>query len=96
MAGKARAWKAEDPCFVVVSYVNTTAPVKAESDFCCTLSNAVSVVESIPEYKEILLLPDKFLGGHTSFRALKGGGLYQSSGTKTLFFGLEKSAVDSA
>ncbi len=59
-----RKWKREHPNAVVVSYINTTADVKAESDYCCTSSNAVSVVESIPEEKEILFLPDKFLGGY--------------------------------
>lgn len=59
-----RAWKAEYPDAVVVSYVNTTAEIKAESDYCCTSSNAVGVVNSIPEDKEILFLPDQFLGGY--------------------------------
>ena len=58
------AWKAEHPGAVVVSYVNTTAAVKAESDYCCTSGNAVEVVNSIPGDKEILFLPDMFLGAH--------------------------------
>jgi quinolinate synthase len=57
-----RTWKAEHPGAVVVAYVNTTAEVKAESDYCCTSSNAVEIVRSIPEDKEILFLPDMFLG----------------------------------
>ena len=57
-----RAWKAEHPDAVVVSYVNTTADVKAETDYCCTSGNAVSVVEAIPEGREILFLPDLYLG----------------------------------
>ncbi|ADG78622.1 Quinolinate synthase OS=Tsukamurella paurometabola (strain ATCC 8368 / DSM / CCUG 35730 / CIP 100753 / JCM 10117 / KCTC 9821 / NBRC 16120 / NCIMB 702349/ NCTC 13040) OX=521096 GN=nadA PE=3 SV=1 [Tsukamurella paurometabola] len=57
-------WKAEHPGAVVVSYVNTTAEVKALTDICCTSSNAVEVVESIPEDTEILFLPDQFLGAH--------------------------------
>lgn len=57
-----RQWKAEHPGAVVVSYVNTTAEVKAESDFCCTSGNALKIVQSIPEDKEILFLPDQFLG----------------------------------
>ena len=63
-AEQLRAWKAEHPGAVVVSYVNTTAEVKAETDICCTSSNAAKVVESIPEDKEILFLPDMFLGAH--------------------------------
>ena len=59
-----RRWKAEHPGAVVVSYVNTTAEVKAESDYCCTSANAVQVVESIPADTEILFLADMFLGNH--------------------------------
>jgi quinolinate synthase len=59
-----RAWKAEHPGAVVVSYVNTSAAVKAETDICCTSSNAVEVVESIPADREVLFLPDQFLGAH--------------------------------
>jgi quinolinate synthase len=59
-----RAWKAEHPGAVVVSYVNTTAEVKAESDYCCTSGNSVEIVNSIPADKEILFLPDMFLGAH--------------------------------
>lgn len=61
-ADQLRSWKAQHPNAVVVSYVNTSAEVKAESDYCCTSSNAVAIVESIPEEKEILFLPDMFLG----------------------------------
>jgi quinolinate synthase len=63
-AAQLRAWKAEHPGAVVVSYVNTTAEVKAESDYCCTSGNAVEIVNSIPADKEILFLPDLFLGAH--------------------------------
>jgi len=63
-ADQLRAWKAEYPDAVVVSYVNTTAAVKAETDICCTSSNAVEVVASIPEDREILFCPDQFLGAH--------------------------------
>jgi quinolinate synthase len=59
-----RRWKAEHPGAVVVSYVNTTAEVKAESDYCCTSGNAVEVVNSIDADQEILFLPDMFLGAH--------------------------------
>jgi quinolinate synthase len=63
-ADQLRAWKAEHPGAVVVSYVNTTAAVKAETDICCTSSNAVDVVESIPADREVLFCPDQFLGAH--------------------------------
>src|ERR1043165_356648 len=59
-----RTWKAEHPGAVVVSYVNTNAAVQAETDICCTSSNAVEVVASIPEDREVLFLPDQFLGAH--------------------------------
>lgn len=57
-----RAWKTEHPGAVVVAYVNTDAAVKAEADYCCTSSNAVKIVQSIPTDREILFLPDMFLG----------------------------------
>jgi len=63
-ADQLRAWKAEHPGAVVVAYVNTSAAVKAESDICCTSSNAADVVRSIPAGREILFLPDQFLGAH--------------------------------
>ena len=59
-----RTWKEEHPGAVVVSYVNTTAEVKAESDYCCTSANAVAVVDAIPPEREVLFLPDMFLGNH--------------------------------
>jgi len=63
-ADQLRAWKAEHPGAVVVSYVNTTAEVKAETDICCTSSNAVEVVRSIDPDTEVLFGPDQFLGAH--------------------------------
>ena len=63
-ADQLRAWKAEHPGAIVVSYVNTTAEVKAESDYCCTSANAVEIVASIPADLEVLFLPDMFLGNH--------------------------------
>jgi len=63
-ADQLRAWKAEHPGAVVVSYVNTTAAVKAESDYCCTSGNSVEIVNAIPEDREILFCPDQFLGAH--------------------------------
>ena len=63
-ADQLREWKAEHPGAVVVAYVNTTAEVKAESDYCCTSGNAVEIVNAIPADQEILFLPDMFLGAH--------------------------------
>lgn len=63
-AAELRAWKAQHPGAVVVSYVNTSAEVKAETDICCTSSNAAQVVASIPAEREILFCPDMFLGSY--------------------------------
>ncbi len=61
-----RAWKEKNPGGVVVSYVNTTAEVKSETDYCCTSANALKVVEHIPADKKIFFVPDKNLGGYIS------------------------------
>ena len=67
-ADQLRAWKAEHPGALVVMYVNTTAEVKAETDYCCTSSNAVQVVEHIwrehGDDTEILFGPDMWLGAY--------------------------------
>lgn len=65
-AGDLREWKGRHPGAVAVGYVNTTAEVKAELDYCCTSSNAVDVVRAIPEDREILFLPDMFLGSYVA------------------------------
>ncbi len=59
-----RSWKADHPGAAVVAYVNTSADVKAESDLCCTSANAVEIVASVPAEREVLFLPDQFLGAH--------------------------------
>ena len=61
-----RKWKKEHPDAITVGYVNTTAEIKSELDYCCTSSNAVNVVNAIPKDKEILFLPDMFLGSYVS------------------------------
>ena len=63
-ADQLRAWKAEHPGAAVVAYVNTSAEVKAEADVCCTSANAAEVVSAIPADREVLFLPDQFLGAH--------------------------------
>ena len=67
-ADQLRAWKAKHPGAIVVMYVNTTAEVKAETDYCCTSSNAVRVVEHIRREHgddvEILFGPDMWLGAY--------------------------------
>lgn len=59
-------WKKQHPDAITVGYVNTTAEIKAELDYCCTSSNAVNVVKAIPKDKQILFLPDMFLGSYVS------------------------------
>jgi quinolinate synthase len=67
-ADQLRGWKAKHPSAIVVMYVNTTAEVKAHTDYCCTSANAVKVVEHIyrehGEDTEILFGPDMFLGAY--------------------------------
>ena len=61
-AAQLRAWKREHPGAVTVVYVNCSAEVKAEADYCCTSANALRVIESIPEDRTVLFAPDMFLG----------------------------------
>jgi len=61
-----RNWKQEHPDAISVGYVNTTAEIKSELDYCCTSSNAVNIVNAIPKEKEILFLPDMFLGSYVA------------------------------
>ena len=61
-----KKWKKEHPGAITVGYVNTTAEIKSELDYCCTSSNAVNVVNAIPKEKEVLFLPDMFLGSYVA------------------------------
>ena len=61
-----RDWKKQHPKALAVGYVNTSAEVKSELDYCCTSSNAVNVVQAIPNDREILFLPDMFLGSYVA------------------------------
>jgi quinolinate synthase len=61
-ADQLRQLKQEHPDALVVCYVNSSAEVKADSDYCCTSANAVEVVNSLPEDKQILFVPDQHLG----------------------------------
>ena len=58
--------KKKHPQAIVVTYINSKAEIKAESDYCCTSSNAIKVVQSIPSDKEIIFIPDKYLGSYVA------------------------------
>lgn len=91
-ADQLRAWKNEHPGAVVVSYVNTSAEVKAESDYCCTSANAPQVVSSIALDKEILFLPDMFLGAHVE--RVTGRKMHIWMGECHVHAGIEPSDID--
>jgi len=74
-ADQLRQWKSEHPGALVVAYVNTTAEVKAESDVCCTSANAAQIVAGLPVDREILFLPDQFLGAHVQ-RVTRRAGIH--------------------
>jgi quinolinate synthase len=65
-AEQLRKWKKQHPNSITVGYVNTTAEIKSELDYCCTSSNAVNVVKAIPSDKDVLFLPDMFLGSYVA------------------------------
>ncbi len=64
-----RRWKADHSNGVVLAYVNTSAAVKAESDYCCTSTNAEKVLAAIPKDKEVLFIPDFFLGSYLKMKS---------------------------
>ena len=65
-AQQLRELKAQHPGAVVVCYVNSSAEVKAECDLCCTSANAVEVIKTIPLDKQVIFVPDKYLGAFTA------------------------------
>ena len=69
-AEQLRDLKSKHPDALVICYVNTSAEVNAESDYCCTSANAAEVVDSLPKDKRIIFVPDKYLG---QFVAEKSG-----------------------
>lgn len=70
-AEKVRELKKQYPKAAVVCYINSTAEVKAESDICCTSSNAEKVIASLKDYKQIIFVPDKYLGSFLSLTSDK-------------------------
>jgi quinolinate synthase len=91
-AAQLRAWKAEHPGAVVVAYVNTSAEVKAESDYCCTSANAAEVVGAVTEDREILFRHDMFLGAHVE--RVTGRRLHGSKGESHVHAGIEPAHLD--
>lgn len=91
-AQQLREWKAQFTDPVVVSYVNTTAEVKAESDYCCTSGNAQAIIEAIPEDKTILFCPDLFLG--TYLESITGRKMQVWLGECHVHAGLRPADVD--
>ncbi|HNI57968.1 MAG TPA: quinolinate synthase NadA [Elusimicrobiota bacterium] len=87
-----RAWKETHPGAVVVAYVNTTAAVKGEADYCCTSSNAVNVVRAIPADKEILFLPDMYLGQFV--REKTGRKIHLWPGSCHVHFGIHDADIE--
>jgi quinolinate synthase len=74
-----KAWKARHPGSVVVSYINCSAAVKAESDYIVTSSNAVKIVNAIPKHQKVLFAPDKNLGRYVAKQTGRDLVLWQGS-----------------
>ncbi len=91
-AADVRAWRDKHPDGLVVSYVNTSAEVKAESDYCCTSGNAVAVVNALPPDVPVLFLPDFFLGHY--LRRVTGRALDVWMGECHVHAGLTRDALD--
>ena len=91
-AADVRAWRATHPDGLVVSYVNTSAEVKAESDYCCTSGNAVAVINALPPDVPVLFLPDFFLGNY--LRRVTGRALDVWMGECHVHAGLTREALE--
>ncbi|WP_084474785.1 quinolinate synthase NadA [Deinococcus pimensis] len=89
-----RAWREQHPDGLVVVYVNTTADVKAEADYCVTSGNAVQVVERLPRDVPILFAPDRFLAAHVA--RLTGRDLHVWEGACHVHEGILPAHVDAA
>src|SRR4030043_421830 len=70
-AKRLRVKKKEYPNAIVVCYVNSSADVKGESDVCCTSANAVNVVQKFADNREIIFVPDQYLGHYVSTKTNK-------------------------
>ena len=93
-AQKLSEWKEKHPDAVVVSYVNTTAEVKALTDYCCTSTNAVQVVNAIPSEKDILFLPDMFLGAYVKRMVEREGEIHIWPGECHVHAGIRPEDID--
>ncbi len=89
-----RQWKERHPNGLIVSYVNTSAAVKAESYVCCTSSNAVNVVKSLPQGRPVLFVPDFFLGAYV--REKTGRDMQLWLGECHVHAGIRNSDIDDA
>jgi quinolinate synthase len=89
------AWRAQYPTAVAVAYVNTSAEVKALADVCVTSANALEVVASIPEHREVLFLPDFFLGSWVQ-RTLQRQGMHVWQGECHVHAALDPASLERA
>ena len=88
-----KKWKKDHPGAITVGYVNTTAEIKSELDYCCTSSNAVNVVKAIPSTKDVLFLPDMFLGSYVA-KMTERKNMYIWAGECHVHAGITPSDID--
>ena len=94
IAADVLAWRASNPDGLVVVYVNTTADVKAEADYCVTSGNAVQIVASLPEGVPVLFAPDRFLAAHVERQTGRKLDIWQ--GACHVHEGISPAQVDAA